>query len=148
MTEITDHGTGERGKWVFNQQGKIQKKPPKKKLTPLHAVFDDTRLDPIECMCGCDRLFDSMSAYKRHLKEGGWEITGEIPKGPETKRATERLNELVNESTMGEDWEKAEQLIKWGMMPRTNDERQELEAQAIEQKRQEEEWKKRNWHLK
>lgn len=148
MSEITDFGTGERGKWFFNKEGKLETKPPKPKPKPLHAVFDDTRLDPIECMCGCDKFYDSMTQYKRHLKEGGWEITGHIPRGPETKRATDRLNELVNRETMNEDWEKAEQMIQWGMMPRTNDERQELDKQRRDQEREEQEWKKRNWHLK
>ena len=149
MSEITDHGTGERGKWFYNSEGKLQKRPPKRKAKPIHAVLQDTRLDPIECMCPNhetdeSRWFDSMSAYKRHLKEGGWEISGK-PTGS-SKKATDRLNELVNDSTINEDFEKAKALIDNGMYPMSADERARLEAYSNEKQAQEREWKKRNWH--
>lgn len=149
MGKISNHGTGERGRWFYNDKGELQKKPPKKQLKPIHAVIQDTRLDPIECMCGCDQLFDSMSAYKKHLKEGGWEITGHIPRGPETSRASDRFRELIgDDERFKEDFERSRQLVEWGMMPRTADERAEYEAQENEQKAQEEAWKRRNWHRK
>lgn len=145
---ISDHGTGERGRWFYNKEGKLEKAPPKRELRPIHAVIQDTRMKPIECMCGCDRIFDSMTQYKRHLKEGGWEITGEIPKGPETRRATEVLDELVNRDTMNEDWEKAKALADNGMLPMSADERARLEAYKNDKEAQERAWRQRNWHLK
>lgn len=42
-----------------------------------HFVKDDTLLEPIESYATGERLmFDSMSKYKAHLKEHGFEITG------------------------------------------------------------------------
>lgn len=67
-----------RGRWRWDREEQRLVPFSAPRAPQVHAVKQDTVLEPFASPLdesGAKR-FDSMSAYKRHLKEHGYEITG------------------------------------------------------------------------
>lgn len=105
-----------RGRWVWTKDrglvAKAEYRPPR-----LHYVQQDTRDPFVSHVNG--KTFDSMSAYKRHLKQEGYEI-----KGGERLPPVPGSDLKANSEDIRADTERAAQLIKWGMAPSTSEERE------------------------
>lgn len=120
---------GERGSWVYDKAtGKLRKLPERPKPGPRIYVQQDTR-DAFESPI-TGEMFDSMSAYRRHLREHGY-----FEKGGERAKRPEGFDLKVDEDEVYEDVQLAAQQIKWGMAPSTSDEREIWEKEERERKR-------------
>jgi hypothetical protein len=136
-TWLSDYGTGERGFFHLDKESKKLKKGfPKREYTTaeVHAVIQDT-IDPIESMAVQEKLvFESKSAYRRHLKEHGFvEAYGEVKKPKVVDKEAKRRE-------IREEVEKAYYDIKYDRIPISEKERHLCKQE--QQKYQD--WKKRN----
>lgn len=122
MGKISDKGTGERGKWVWRDGKFVDISQVKPKQVEAPAV----RKDEVDMFWNHvrDCPETSMSTYRRHLKEDGFE---EKPPGfrDEYKKPTrqQRMDEIR------EDVEEAKRQIKYGVAKSSGVERQVWELQ-------------------
>lgn len=73
--ELSQYGTGERGHWAW-RDGKSVKISEPERIKPNLGVITDS-MEPIESMATFNReMFDSKSAYRRHLRAHGYRETG------------------------------------------------------------------------
>jgi len=132
-------GTDERGAFKFNPEtGKVEAFEAKKKsLVNAPAVHGDEILDGVHSMAD-DKTYYSRSAYKRSLKEQGYEITGGDHLQVKPKQWKPDIKEIR------EDAEKAYYDIKYARVPISEKSKQlnlEEERQWKEyQKRQRTKW--------
>ena len=122
----------------------------------LHAVHDDTIYPPIESMAtNKGEMFDSMTKYKAHLKQHGFEITGgshnDGARNAGDKPAKEWTEEDLREAARKAEWGmlkppeckpdmlEARRKILWGMAPASEKEK----AQWTEEERMYQQFKKR-----
>lgn len=125
-------GTAERGLFVRNKKtGKYEKVDKKPKAIPESVgpyIVKDEILDGIESPLTGQKYY-SYSAYKQHLKENGYRISGEKPKMTHYGVPKANLDEIR------EDAAKALNDLKWGNVPLTEKEKAENEKELREWKR-------------
>lgn len=81
----------------------------------IHSVQDDT-IEPIESMVDSSRqMFDSKSAYKKHLKENGYEITG-----GDHLTGNYGGYKKKYEGSLEHNFKEIERKVEWGMLPPTD----------------------------
>ena len=104
--DVTKHTSGRRFRWV---KGKSKFEEVGETENPVvHAVHEDTLLDPIESMATPEgKKFDSKSAYKKHLAEHGYEITG----------GDHLTGKNTDEPRKIKDWREEQRKAEWGMRP-------------------------------
>lgn len=117
-----EKATGERGLWVYDKEAggvlPVQEKPKIKS----HHVIEDTMEPMLSHADG--KMYDSKSAYKRALKEQGYQVIGNERFGEFTDIPTDEETEKEIREAAAE----AERLIKWGMArPKNEREREEWE---------------------
>lgn len=123
MTEITENGTGERGKWIWRDGKFIDIEGVKAKEVNAPFVWRD-EVDPFwNHVRDCPE--SSMSTYKRHLKEDGYEIK------PEGYRDEYKLpSRAQRQDEIRKDVEEAKRQIKYGVAESSSVERQVWELQS------------------
>lgn len=110
MDDLPKFGKGERGRFVYNQKtGTMDKtEKPKKLIVEAPAVLPDS-MEPIESYATPFReVFDSRSAYRRHLQEHGFRESG-----GEHFKDWERKKEEDPEKDIREDIEKSYYDVKY-----------------------------------
>jgi hypothetical protein len=136
------------GKLIAKQQFK-----PK----AVHAVRDDTLLEPIESMITGEK-FDSMTRYKRHLDQHGYEITGGDHlqgRAVDEDRTRFKTEHDRREHERAVAWgmalpdpdiyhtvREAERKIKWGMAPLSDKEKEicQRESRKIQDYKNRRKW--------
>lgn len=120
-----DHGTGERGSWVY-RDGKLVPNDKKQKVVKAPFVWKD-EVDAFENPV-TGQMETSMSTYRRRLKEHGYFEKGNDRmsfKLPSRKERFEEIREVAQE---------AERQIKYGMAKSTDEERYRWEVENRESK--------------
>lgn len=138
-TEITDHGTGERGRFVYDPVIGEFIRAPEHYVNPVAApaVHQDS-MEPTMSMTGTNKIYESKSALRREYKELGFVETGKAPDPCHRERYKANRGEI--RATVAEQVRKR----KWGMVPL--DEKQRHDALCGNQEmRKYEAWKRRNW---
>lgn len=112
--------------------------PEFKAASDVEAPFvqDDTLPEPIESMATPDRqMFDSKSAYERHLKAHGYEVTGGSHNtgnhGGYKRKVTDCMEERERKAKWGmlppsdvrHDLLETQRKLKWGMHPLSKEDR-------------------------
>lgn len=135
--EITDHGTGEKGRFYYNKTtGTFERTPEKKSYKAIHTVIEDSMAPHISDVDG-ETVFTSKSAYKKHVEANGFRITGKVPEVKAKEPYKSDYNELRR------DAERAINENKWGSAPLTEKERHDRLC-GNDEIRREKEWCKRN----
>ena len=120
--------------WDKETQTWVEYRPERKQVLAPAVVPDE--MAPVETMADASgRVFTSRSAYKRHLKERGFEVTGGdhlTGKPPETRS---------NYDEIREDATRIANQIKYGDYPFSEKDKElcRREQRVLDQ------WKARNW---
>lgn len=134
--ELPRYGAGVRGLFRYDHVNKklIRIDKPKPATVASPYVHQDT-IDPIESMATQDReMFDSKSAYRRHLKEHGFvESYGHTPKAEPVDK--EKYRKELRETA-----EKAFYDLKYDRIPLSEKEKELCK----QEQRKYQDWKKRN----
>ena len=115
---------GERGVFAFRDGELVRIKEPKKIARAPMVMTDE--MEPMESYATHEkRVFDSKSAYRRHLKEHGFKETGgehlKDSMRVQTKTASDSERERAYDKEMVE---KAYMDVKYGRVPFTEKEKQ------------------------
>lgn len=122
MPSTLQLGTSERGKWRYDKKSETFVDVDEERYQELHSVHQDT-MDEVQSPISFDKKkFTSRSAYERHLKEKGFEITGKITDGQHFTR--EREKEEQEEKERLREMEEAFHKIKNNEEPFTEEEKQ------------------------
>ncbi len=105
--------------YYFNKElQKVVERGGEEDMQSFHAVHQDT-MDPIVSMATDEGLvFTSRSAYKRHLKMHGFEVTGGSHiLGEKEQRARIEAQKAKRRADIKHDIEVNLNKLKWGMIP-------------------------------
>lgn len=118
-------------KMVDGELVDISEERLKPNLSDLHYVQDDT-MEPTESMAtDGGAIFTSKSAYKRHLREHGYEITGGAHLTGNTKPKPYKADREKIKETLLE----TERKLKWGMIPADEKENETCQQQERDYQR-------------
>lgn len=138
MADLPKYGSGIRGFFKYDhKQGKlVAVDKPKPAVVAAPYVHQDT-MEPIESMVNQDReMFDSKSAYRRHLKANGFvESYGQTftPEKPDLEAKRRELRDTI---------EKSYHDLKNDRVPLTEKEKELCK----QEQRKYQDWVKRNGH--
>ena len=131
---------GERGMFRFNKEtGALERVDAPRKLEVAPVFHRDEALDGIHSMLD-DKIYHSKSAYKRSLKEAGYEVTG----GDHLQQPVKRYDPEKHEREIRETAEKAYYDIKYDRIP-IDEKSKALNAEEERQWKLYQQRQKTNW---